>query len=378
MSKIVVIAGFAESLIRFRGDLLDAMRANGHEVAAIAPEDDDSVRQRLAEKGIAYHVVPMARAGLNPFADLRYLLQLSRCLRKIKPDVVLAYTIKPVVYGLPAARLAGVRRRYALITGLGYAFTDAEKSFSRSLVNRVASGLYRFGLHFANGLFFQNPDDRQLFKDQGLFNAKLPTWIVNGSGVDTESFPVAPLPPHPSFLFVGRVLRDKGVIEYVEAARELKSTHPQASFHLVGPLDSNPSGINGDVVSGWVKEGIIQYHGAVSDVKPYIAACSIFVLPSYREGTPRSVLEAMSCGRAIITTDAPGCRETVQDGVNGYLVRPRDTNDLAKAMTRLAGSSELRDQMGLTSRELAEQKYDVHRVNAAMIEAMQLHKRIDG
>ena len=224
MSKIVVIAGLAESLIRFRGDLLDAMRANGHEVAAIAPEDDDSVRQRLAAKGIDYHVVPMSRAGLNPFADLRYLLQLSRCLRSIKPDVVLAYTIKPVVYGLPAARLAGVRRRYALITGLGYAFTDAEKSFSRSLVNRVASGLYRFGLRFANGLFFQNPDDRQLFKDQGLFNANVPSWIVNGSGVDTESFPVAPLPSHPSFLFVRRVLRAKGAIKSEEAARSLKPT----------------------------------------------------------------------------------------------------------------------------------------------------------
>lgn len=372
MSKIVVIAGLAESLIRFRGDLLDAMRANGHEVAAIAPEDDDFVRKRLAEKGIAYHVVPMARAGLNPFADLRYLLQLCRCLRKIKPDVVLAYTIKPVVYGLPAARLARVRRRYALITGLGYAFTEVETSFSRGLVNRVASGLYRFGLRFANGLFFQNPDDRQLFKDQGLVDANLPTWIVNGSGVDTESFPVAPLPLQPSFLFVGRLLRDKGVIEYVEAARSLKSTYPQATFHLVGPLDSNPSGINADIVSGWEKEGIVQYHGAVSDVKPYLAACSIFVLPSYREGTPRSVLEAMSSGRAIVTTDAPGCRETVQDGVNGILVRPRDSADLATAMARLAGSSELREEMGRTSRALAEQKYDVHRVNAAMIEAMEL------
>ncbi|KDD69732.1 glycosyl transferase [Pseudomonas mandelii PD30] len=372
MSKIVVIAGLAESLIRFRGELLDAMRANGHEVTAIAPEDDDSVRTRLAEKGIAYHVVPMARAGMNPFADLHYLLRLSRCLREIKPDVALAYTIKPVIYGLPAARLAGVKRRYALITGLGYAFTEVDASFSRRLLNRVASGLYRFGLLFANGLFFQNPDDRQLFKDQGLFKAAIPAWIVNGSGVDTDRFPVAPLPAQPIFLFVGRLLRDKGVIEYVEAARALKSTHPQVVFHLVGPLDSNPSGINASVVAGWEKEGIVQYHGAVSDVKPYLAACSVFVLPSYREGTPRSVLEAMSSGRAIITTDAPGCRETVQDGVNGILVRPGDSTDLAKAMARLADSSELREQMGRISRELAEQKYDVHRVNAAMIGAMEL------
>ncbi|MBH2076042.1 MAG: glycosyltransferase family 4 protein [Pseudomonadales bacterium] len=373
MSKIVVIAGLAESLIRFRGDLLDAMRANGHEVAAIAPEDDELVRQRLAEKGIAYHVVPMARAGVNPWNDLLYLLRLSRCLRKIKPDVVFAYTIKPVVYGLPAARLAGVNRSYALITGLGYAFTEVDESLSRRLLNRVASGLYRLGLHFATGLFFQNPDDRQLFKDQGLFKATVPAWIVNGSGVDTDYFQVAPLPAQASFLFVGRLLRDKGVIEYVAAARELKSTYPQATFHLVGPLDSNPSGINKNVVAGWVEEGIVQYHGAVDDVRPHLAASSVFVLPSYREGTPRSVLEAMSCGRAIITTDAPGCRETVQDDLNGLLVRPGDSADLANAMARMADSSELREQMGRKSRELAESKYDVHRVNAAMMEAMELN-----
>ncbi|BAQ82255.1 glycosyltransferase family 4 protein [Pseudomonas sp. St29] len=373
MSKIVIIAGLAESLIRFRGDLLDAMRANGHDVVAIAAENNESVSKQLAEKGIEYHVVSMARTGLNPFSDLRYLLQLNRRLRLIKPDVMLAYTIKPVIYGLLAARLAGVKRRYALITGLGYAFTDADASFSRNLVKRVASGLYWLGLRFANGLLFQNPDDRQLFESQGLFSTDLPTWIINGSGVNVESFPAMALPSQPIFLFVGRILRDKGVLEYVEAARTLKSTHPQASFHLVGPLDPNPSGIHADIVSNWRKEGLIEYHGAVSDVKPYLAACSVFVLPSYREGTPRSVLEAMSSGRAIITTDAPGCRETVVEGVNGFLVEPRDSSKLAIAMARLAESEELRKQMGFKSRELAEQKYDVHLVNKTMLNAMELH-----
>jgi glycosyltransferase involved in cell wall biosynthesis len=372
MSKIVVVAGLAESLIRFRGELLDAMRANGHEVIAIAPEDDDSVRKRLSEKGIEYHVVPMARTGLNPFADLRYLLKLSQCLRRIKPDLVLAYTIKPVVYGLPAARLAGVSRRYALITGLGYAFTDAEASLSRNVIKRLASWLYKFGLRSATGLFFQNPDDQKLFREQGISRESVPTFVINGSGVDTDSFPEAALPNQPNFLFVGRVLRDKGVVEYSDAARSIKSNYPQATFHLVGPLDSNPSGISAETVSGWEKEGHIKYHGAVSDVKPHIAACSVFVLPSYREGTPRSVLEAMSSGRAIVTTDAPGCRETVIDGANGYLVKPRDSVDLAKAMGRLADSSELRERMGRTSRELAVQKYDVHRVNTIMLETMNL------
>lgn len=372
MSRIAVIAGHAESLIRFRGDLLDALRANGHEVVAIGPEDDDSVRQRLAERGVKYHVIPMSRAGLNPFTDLKYMLQISQCLRAVKAEAVLAYTIKPVVYGLPAAALAGVKHRYALITGLGYAFTDVDSSFKRKLINCIASGLYWFGLRFAHGLFFQNPDDQQLFKEQRLVRSALPTWVVNGSGVDTQHYPLAPLPSQPRFLFVGRLLKDKGVLEYVEAARTLKAQHPDAEVHLVGPLDSNPSGINADFVEGWVREGIVQYHGAVSDVKRYLAACSVFVLPSYREGTPRSVLEAMSCGRAVITTDAPGCRETVQDGVNGFLVAPRNSTELAEAMLRLAESAELRENMGRRSRALAEEKYDVHRVNTAMIEAMKL------
>ena len=372
MSKIVVIAGLAESLIRFRGDLLDAMRANGHEVIAIAPEDDDSVRKRLSEKGIKYHVVPMARTGFNPFADLWYLVKLSQCLWRINPDLVLAYTIKPVVYGLPAARLARVNRRYALITGLGYAFTDAEASLSRNIIKKLASNLYKFGLRSATGLFFQNPDDQELFREQGIYRKRVPSYVINGSGVDTESFAQLPLPSQPNFLFIGRVLRDTGVVEYADAARSIKSNYPQATFHLVGPLDSNPSGITAETVSSWVKEGHIQYHGAVSDVKPHIAACSVFVLPSYREGTPRSVLEAMSSGRAIVTTDAPGCRETVIEGGNGYLVKPRDSDDLARAMERLAGSPELREQMGRKSRELAVQKYNVHQVNTTMLEAMNL------
>lgn len=372
MSKIAVIAGHAESLIRFRGDLLDALRANGHEVVAIAPEDDDSVRQRLAEKGVAYYVVPMSRAGLNPFADLKYMLQVSRCLRAVRVDVVLAYTIKPVVYGLPAAALAGVTHRYALITGLGYAFTDVGSNMKRKLINRIASGLYRFGLHFAKGLFFQNPDDQRLFKNQRLIKPTLPTWVVNGSGVDTQRYPVTPMPSQPRFLFVGRLLKDKGIIEYVDAARLLKARYPDAEAHVVGPLDSNPSGIRADVVEGWVSEGVVQYHGAVSDVRPYLSNCSVFVLPSYREGTPRSVLEAMSCGRAVITTDAPGCRETVQDGHNGFLVAPCSSAELATAMARLAESAELRERMGHTSRTMAEEKYDVHRVNLAMIQAMKL------
>lgn len=339
---------------------------------AVAPEDDILVRSRLAEKGIAYHVVPMSRAGLNPLADLQYLRRLTLLLRRLQPDLTLSYTIKPVVYGLIASRFAGVSRRFALITGLGYAFTNPTGSLKRRLIHNVASGLYRFGLRFADGVFFQNPDDRALFQDEALIARTMPTWLVNGSGVDTNSFARCEVPPHPSFLFVGRLLRDKGVLEYVEAARRLKASDPHATCHLVGPVDPNPSGISSEVVSAWVKEGIIEYHGAVADVRPWLHECSVFVLPSYREGTPRSVLEAMSVGRAIITTDAPGCRETVENGINGLLVLPGDAQSLYDAMMRLARDEGMRTRMATASRLMAERKYDVHTVNAAMLAAMEL------
>ena len=225
---------------------------------------------------------------------------------------------------LHAWRASG--RRYALITGIGLCLHRRREKL-QSQPGTIASHRACTGSDYASPTVCSS---RTLMTDNssrtGPVQPNLPSWIVNGSGVDTESFPVAPLPSHPNFLFVGRVLRDKGVIEYVEAARALKATCPQAAFHLVGPLDSNPSGINADIVSGWVKEGVVQYHGAVSDVKPHLAACSIFVLPSYREGTPRSVLEAMSCGRAIITTDAPGCRRRSRTGStacwSGRVTRP--------------------------------------------------------
>ncbi|WP_072628662.1 glycosyltransferase family 4 protein [Pandoraea thiooxydans] len=372
MANVVVIAGLAESLVNFRGQLLVAMIEAGHRVVAIASDRDEGVARRLSEMGVPLHIVPMSRAGLNPLADIAYAYRVYRLLRKLQPEVVLAYTIKPVVYGMIAARLARVRRRFALVTGLGYAFLDIDQNFQRKLVNRIACVLYRLGLSRVSGVFFQNPDDQKLFQMQSLIGEKVPSWVINGSGVDTSHFALAPLPDGPIFLFVGRLLRDKGVREYAEAAKIVRAEIPGVIFHLVGPFDHNPSGVTQTEVSRWVDAGDVNYHGSSKDVREWIARSSVYVLPSYREGTPRSVLEAMSMGRPIITTDAPGCRETVVPGENGILVPPRDTQALAAAMVELALQADTRQRMGDASRMIAVDRYDVHSVNAQILAKMQL------
>lgn len=370
MSTVLIVAGLAESLLNFRGDLIRAMQARGHTVHAVAPDCDIAFREQLDTAGIHFHPVIMQRSGLNPLADLTTFREIRAVCRAVKPDIVLAYTIKPVAYGLLAARSAGIRRRFALITGTGYTFAEAA-SLPRRLLGGIARLLYKLGLLGVSGVFFQNPDDRDMFIGYGLVGRETPIHMVNGSGVNLAHFAPAPLPEGASFLLVARLLLDKGIREYAAAARQVKRTHPQASFHLVGPTDPSPNAIPESELEGWMKEGVLTYHGVEKDVRPSIAAASVYVLPSYSEGTPRSVLEAMAMGRAVITTDAPGCRETVEEGVNGFLVPPRDSEALAAAMCKLADSAALRAFMGDTSRKRAEGKYDVHEVNRQMLAVLE-------
>jgi glycosyltransferase involved in cell wall biosynthesis len=295
-----------------------------------------------------------------------------RLMRQIAPSMVLGYTVKPVIYGILAARLAGVPQRFALITGLGYAFQ--ERGSQRSLQTLV-QGLYGLALAQAERVFFQNPDDLALFQARGILRPHTKVTIVNGSGVDLASFTATPFPKNIAhgairFLFIGRFLGDKGVREYVQAARVLQRTHPQARCALVGWIDSNPDAIEQAELDGWVADGCIDFLGRLADVRPAIEACSVFVLPSYREGTPRAVLEAMAMGRAIITTDAPGCRETVVNGDNGFLVPVQDAEALAKAMIRFIDEPALQAHMGARSRQIAEEKYDVQKVNAVILAGM--------
>lgn len=374
MSVIFILASQSESLRNFRGPLIAALALRGHEVHAAAPglSLDDETRLWLEENGIAHHDVPLARAGLNPFADLQTLRALRRLLRRIRPDLFLGYTIKPVIWGLIAARMAGVSRRVALITGLGYAFTG-EPLGKRGLVQKLARSLYARALKGATLVFFQNPDDRETFRQLQLLPDNMSTVVINGSGVDIDAYaPVAHASGPLRFLLIARLLGDKGIREYIAAARIIRAESKSAEFHLVGGVDPNPDGISEAEVQRWHDAGDIIWHGAVADVRPAIAAAHVYVLPSYREGTPRTVLEAMSMGRAIITTDAPGCRETVHDSENGFLVPVRQVGPLADAMRRFVETPDLVEKMGASARQIAVEKYDVHKVNEAMINAMAL------
>jgi len=369
--KFLIVAGFAEDLLPFRGDLINALLERGMDVHVALPdlEMNSVLHNRLLAKGLTLHKVTMQRAGMNPVADLHTLWQLLQLIKKLKPDAVFAYLIKPVIYSMIASSILGVPRRFALISGLGYAFQGEGQ---RGLVRRLAQGLYGLALKGVHKVFFQNPDDLALFHQLGILKANAPACVVNGSGVNMDYYAYAPIPKgSPHFLLIARYLVDKGVREYAAAAKLVKAQYPDARFSLVGWIDEeNPSAIAPSELEMWIAEGTIENIGRLSDVRPAIAQCSVFVLPSYREGTPRSVLEAMSIGRAIITTDAPGCRETVTNEDNGFLVPVGSVDELAAAMLKFVTDEALIERMGQRSYEIAQEKYDVHKVNQVMISEM--------
>jgi glycosyltransferase involved in cell wall biosynthesis len=370
--KVLVLGSLAESLVRFRGHLLSSLLRSGVAVHAAAPGISGDVRTRsaLVEMRCKYHDVPIARTGLNPFKDISSLVALMRLMYRERPSHFLGYTIKPVIYGLIAARIAGVEHRTALVTGLGYAFsTDARGA--RGALQRMIRLLYKLALGCSTRVVFQNPDDRELFIKLGLTDRNR-TALINGSGVPLDEFQQRPLPADGQchFLLIARLLRDKGIYEYIDAARRVKALYPHAVFNLVGWIDSNPSAIEESDLKTWIDEGVIRFHGRLSNVQEMLAESHVYVLPSYREGTPRTVLEAMATGRAVITTDAPGCRETVIDGDNGFLVPVKDPEALVLAMKRFVENPKLIAEMGQRSREIAEEKYDVNRVNEQMLKHM--------
>ena len=370
--KFLIIVGSAEDFLPFRGDLVDALLSRGIQVHVALPDlDANSVlHSKFLAKGLVVHKVTMQRAGMNPIADLHTLWQLLQLIKAIKPDTVLANMIKPVIYGMMASSMAGVPRRFALISGLGYAFQDGNQ---RGLLRRLAEGLYALSLRGTHKVFFQNPDDLNLFHQLGILKPNAPSCVVNGSGVNVDYYAYTPIPKGvPRFLLIARLLSYKGVREYVAAAKLVKAQYPEVRFTLVGWIDhENPSAITQAELDTWIAEGTIDYMGRLADVRPAIAQCSVFVLPSsYREGTPRSILEAMSMGRAIITTDAPGCRETVRNEDNGLLVPICSVDELVKAMLKFVENGELVQRFGQRSREIAEEKYDVHKVNQVMLNEM--------
>lgn len=374
MAKVVVIASFAPSLISFRGPLLSALVARGHHVTALAPDFDEATMSALEEIGVQYERMSMQRTGLNPLSDVRDFIRLVAALRALKPDILLSYTIKPVIYGSLAARFSGVQNIYSIVTGIGFMFMTNTSKYL--LIRPILMLLYRASLSFNRVVFFQNPDDLDFFRSLGLLR-ETHAVLINGSGVDLEYFSeVEPRSSPVVFLLIARLLTSKGISEYFEAARTLKARHPTVSFRLIGPPDPSPDGISIGMIEDSAADGSVSYLGGVCDVRPFLADTSVYVLPSYREGTPRSVLEAMATGRAIVTTDVPGCRETVVDQVNGFLVPVRDSGALAACMERFILKPELILSMGKESRRMAEEKYDVHMVNEVILNAMGLDNQM--
>lgn len=369
--KILLVASYAPSLVNFRGPLIRALVGQGHDVHVAAP---DAVAE-IAASGLATlvtaHDTPLDRTGTGPLANLLAIAAYRRLIRRVRPTHILSYMIKPVVFATLAARLAGVPHRFALLNGLGYVFE------SRTLRARVLRGLiwplYRTALGGAAAVIFQNPDDEATLRRLRLMSSGQRTIVVNGSGVDLQHFVPAPLAAGRIVLLIARLVKAKGVLDFVAAARIARERDPRIVFQLAGWIDAaNPLAISRTELDSWIAEGSIEYLGSLDDVRPALAACTLFCLPSYYEGTPRAVLEALATGRPIVTTDVPGCRETVRDGWNGYLVPPRDPQALADAILAVFDDRERTTRMAAASLTYARSRYDVVAVNAAMMNGMGL------
>jgi glycosyltransferase involved in cell wall biosynthesis len=363
--RVLIVGSFAPSLVRFRGELIEAIIDQGHSVVAAAPDIDAATCKQLRALGARPRQIPLRNTSLNPFSLLHSLRAMKALIGSDRPDVVIAYGIKPVIVTALVGHSRNVGTIVSIITGVGYAFTEG-REFKRLVSRTAASLLYRAALGRSDVIIFLNPDDEQLFRELRLVKASRATDRLDGEGLNLADFPPTPLPDRVSFLMIARLLKDKGIREFGEAARRIKAACPDLPVTLVGPFDPSPDSLDEAELEDLIRCGV-DYRGAVDDVRPAIAECSVYVLPSYREGTPRSVLEAMSMGRPIITTDAPGCRETVNDGENGFLIPPRDAESLFRAMMRFVEEPGLAKRMGPKSRRLAEAKYDVRKVNEKLL-----------
>lgn len=355
--KVILMSRCSWTLYNFRSGLMRALAGRGVTVIG-GGAGGDGYEDKVRALGLQFEDLPVDKGGMNPFSDLRLLFRLYHWYKSEAPDVVHHFTIKPVIYGSIAAYLAGVPRIVNTITGLGYVYTERG-----GMLGKLVDVLYRLALRYADHVLFQNEDDRRLFVSRRLVTPEK-TSLVPGSGVDLERFlpglsPSRAVSRAVAVLMVSRLLKDKGVCEFVDAAKIVRSKVDNVTFKILGELDtSNPAAVSKEDVDGWVRAGVVDWLGHTDDVRPALQAADIVVLPSYREGTPRSLLEAAAMGKVIVTTDTVGCRNVVDQGVNGLLVPVRDAQRLAEAILDLAGSAELRQRMGAAGRRKMECEFD--------------------
>ena len=366
--RFAFVTSQAFTLINFRGPLISKLIAEGIVVFALAPDYDKQSRESIYALGATPIDCALSRTGINPFVDIINTFKLALTLAQANLDVVLCYSTKPVIFGTIAAFLARVPKRIAMIEGLGFVYTaNSEKlTIIRMLLKNIVSLLYRFALSLADKVIFLNDDDINDFLKSNLVSVKK-VIKLGGIGVDLDEWKPTPLPLNPvTFVLAARLLREKGIVEYAEAAKKVKNKYPSTRFLLLGSLDKNPGSLSESEVLTWVSQDIIEWPGQVS-VKDWYSKASVFVLPSYREGVPRSTQEAMAMGRPVITTLVPGCKDTVVEGVNGFLVLPRDADALANVMIKFVEQPDLIEKMGAASHVLANSRFDVHKINSTLL-----------
>lgn len=367
--KIAVISSQTVSLCRFRMDMMRGFRSFGYQVIAVGPDPVEEWAQKFSLHGIQYYKISVERTGINPIRDIGTIIDIYRFLKREKPTKVFCYQAKTIVYTCLAAKMVRMQEVYPLIAGLGSVFRGT--SIIEKVLKVILTLEYKLALRGSTAVIFQNNDDLTAFVDGGIVKREK-CYKINGSGVDVEKFFPTPMPHRPTFLMITRLIKDKGVMEFLGACRIIKKESPQTRCILVGPFDTNPSAMSAEELQDYLDDQTVEYFGEQEDVKPFIAQSSVFVLPSYHEGTPKSVLECMACGRAIITTDAPGCRETVIDGINGFRVPTRNTEAIADKMRMFVEDQSLAERMGQAGRRIAINKYDVRKVNQDIFRIMKI------
>ena len=374
--KIILIGTAASSVLGFRANLIKALLAQQYSVYAFVSEYTQQELERIEALGAIPVTYQLKRGGLNPLVDIKATYELSRKIKQIAPDLVFSYFAKPVIFGTLAAKMAGVSKTIGMLEGLGYTFTDQPKGLSKKtkIIKSIQVLLYKIALPKLDKLIFLNPDDPKDLLDRYDIKVKQ-LEILGAIGLDLEEYsyqPVVNLERPINFIFVGRLLKEKGIHDFVSAAKIVKETYSDAQFTVLGAIDtSNLGALKQGELDKLIALQVVNYYGQVDNVKDWIAKADVFVLPSYREGLPLSTQEAMAVGRAVITTDVPGCRETVFDGVNGFLVEKCNPQALAEKMIYFIENQEQIRKMGCESYKIAQEKFDANQVNERLLHILE-------
>ena len=375
--KIILVGTVASSFYGFRADLIRAMRVKQYTVYAFTSEYTDADLKQIESLGAIPMTYELNRGGLNPLSDIVATYKLSKKIREIEPDLVFSYFSKPVIFGTIAAKLAKVPKIIGMLEGLGYTFTEQPEGLAKKteLIKKVQVLLYKFALPQLDKLIFLNPDDPKDLIDEYAINVRK-VEVLGGIGLNLKEYPYQPIiniQQPINFLFIGRLLKEKGIHDFLNAAKIVKEKYPETQFTVLGAIDPHNLGaLTQSELDELISSNIIDYPGHVDNVKDWIAKSHVFVLPSYREGVPRSTQEAMAIGRAVITTDVPGCRETVEHGVNGFIVAKWNPEALAEKMIYFIEHPEQIEKMGYESYKIAQDKFDAEKVNQRLLNILGL------